>query len=771
MNIEQKHIDHIRKGFANLQTKEDLVKLLSEAKILLYGKKCKPVQLKSLTYYANPNICKTRYSTFTIKKKSGAERTINAPVKGLKSILRALNFVLQCVYEPHEAATGFVLNKSIVDNAKKHVGHHYVLNLDLKDFFHSFDRNRVKMAIWYDFFNLDKDKEPLAFLLASVSTHPFEIDGVIKTVLPQGSPTSPTLTNVLCKKLDRRLNGLANRFGITYTRYADDITFSSPHNIYTDEAFNKELKRIIEEDQKLMINPKKTRLQKAGHRQEVTGLIVNDKVNVHRRYVKQLRMWLYYWEKYGYEKAKLIFRKDYKADKGHVKKTDSKLESVIDGKLEFLKMVKGAEDSTYQKLKERFDILTSITNPMNQLLDIWEEEGISKAMEFLDTINKLGMKKSIQSINTIINFKSKFITDILDYSIKKKVDNKTKERLIKLIGNEFEKAGIIEIEIIERLSRIEEMLSGGEELKQKEKGYQRKLHKPKETKNFLSLFNNSEGLKYLTHKFNDGKRDYHRFIELCKQEFEGAKQEYKNTPIALLTRIEEFAFSENPKWYIRKGKDKIYPEKGWSEKSFIKWYKNKINIHPGLDAKWNNEMIVPFKETIEVRAGNLTEIIDEAIKLALGESKDNFIINMNDKELNLAEFYTDVDMFQQAIFHIISTIKDRAEKNFCFEIKIGYNNKTLEGGDFKIITITHINSEATKKSNDPSFAKGDLKTIQNNLWGLCNYEINAKFPNGIKKKLFLTDNYRDYKEIIEKNQSIDLEAEVVEGFSHILKFY
>src|SRR5690554_5532386 len=360
MKIEQAHIDQIRKQFAELQSKEELVKLLSDAKNMLYGEECKPFQLKSLTYYANPTLCKKRYQTFTIKKKSGADRTIHAPVKGLKSILRSLNFVLQCVYEPHEAATGFVLEKSIVDNAKKHVGHHYVLNMDLKDFFHSFDRNRVKMGFMYEPFNLNGDKEPLAFLLASLCTHPFEVDGEEKTVLPQGSPTSPTLTNILCKKLDRRLTGLANRFGATYTRYADDITFSSPDNIYTDEAFNNELKRIIEEDQKLVINPKKTRLQKSGYRQEVTGLIVNDKVNVHRRYVKQIRMWLYLWEKWGYEIAQQKFIKDYFKDKGHVKNINTHLINVLDGKLEFLKMVKGAEDTTYIGLKERFDKLTGL---------------------------------------------------------------------------------------------------------------------------------------------------------------------------------------------------------------------------------------------------------------------------------------------------------------------------------------------------------------------------------------------------------------------------
>jgi RNA-directed DNA polymerase len=381
MKIEQTHINHIRKQFTKLKSKEDLVKLLSEAKGMLYGEECKPVELKSLTYYANPKVCKKRFETFTIKKKSGALRTIHAPLKGLKSILRALNFVLQCMYEPHSTVTGFVRDKSIVDNAKKHVGNHYVFNLDLKDFFHSFDRNRVKMGFYFEPFNLKDEKEPLAFLLASLCTHPFEIDGEVKTVLPQGSPTSPTLTNILCKKLDRRLNGLAKRFGATYTRYADDITFSSSHNIYNEDSFNKELKRIIEDDQQLVINPKKTRLQKSGYRQETTGLIVNQKVNVRRKYVKQIRMWLYYWEKYGYIKAEEIFKKDYMSDKGHVKNMNAQLINVLDGKLEFLRMVKGDDDGTYQGLKRRFDKLSEIFDTLNNVLDIWEKEGIEKAME------------------------------------------------------------------------------------------------------------------------------------------------------------------------------------------------------------------------------------------------------------------------------------------------------------------------------------------------------------------------------------------------------
>src|SRR5690554_6602862 len=285
MKIEQVHIDQFKAQFAQLQTKEDLANLLSDAKNILYNEKCKPIPLNALTYYANPDFCKNRYSQFSIGKKTGGERIINAPVKGLKSILQVLNLVLQSIAESHKAATGFVLNKSIVDNAQKHVNKHYVLNLDLKDFFHSFDRNRVKMGFMYEPFNLRGDKEPLAFLLACLCTHPFEINGETKIVLPQGSPTSPTLTNILCSKLDIRLSGLAKRFNLTYSRYADDITFSSHHDVYKNNEFQKELKRIIEDDQKLSFNDKKTRLQKNGYSQEVTGLIVNEKVNVRRKYI------------------------------------------------------------------------------------------------------------------------------------------------------------------------------------------------------------------------------------------------------------------------------------------------------------------------------------------------------------------------------------------------------------------------------------------------------------------------------------------------------
>jgi hypothetical protein len=97
-------------------------------------------------------------------------------------------------------------------------------------------------------------------------------------------------------------------------------------------------------------------------------------------------MWIYYWEKYGYEKAQQIFIKDYLADKGHLKKRNANLGNVLDGKLEFLKMVKGEDDSTYKTLKNRYDKIIGAISPIKIVLDIWENEGIEKAMEVFTRI-------------------------------------------------------------------------------------------------------------------------------------------------------------------------------------------------------------------------------------------------------------------------------------------------------------------------------------------------------------------------------------------------
>ncbi len=392
MEIDKKHIKAIVTQFEEMKSKEELLALLNDAKVVLYGEKAIPFSLNQLNYHYTPKANRKRYIQFTVKKKSGAERVISSPNNGLKEIQKCLNLVFQLVHEPNPAANGFVPGKSIVDNALIHAGSFYVYNIDLKDFFPSIDQARIWGRLKKPPFNLNETQKrlDLANIIASLCCHEMEVERmdnsgaflkVLKAVLPQGAPTSPVLSNIICERLDIRLSGVAKRFGLKYSRYADDITFSSMHNVYQKNSeFLTEINRIIT-DQNFHIKESKTRLQKQGFRQEVTGLIVNDKPNVNKRYISELRMWIYYWEQYGYEKTSSFFKSRYIADKGHIKKGTPSLENVLAGKLEYLKMVKGKDNSIFIKLFSRFSKLIYKVNPINNILKIWENEGIEIAMK------------------------------------------------------------------------------------------------------------------------------------------------------------------------------------------------------------------------------------------------------------------------------------------------------------------------------------------------------------------------------------------------------
>ena len=302
----------------------------------------------------NDNRSPNRYRTFYILKKNGGKREIKAPSKELMVILNCIKILLQSIYKPSECAMGFVPCKSVVDNAAVHVGHNYVYNIDLQDFFPTISQPRVWKRLQLPPFNFDQDTASIiAGLCCSYD------ESRKQNVLPQGAPTSPILSNAICDNLDRRLRGVARRFGLHYTRYADDITFSSMHNVYQREGlFIKELNRIIEQ-QGFKINVGKVRLLHNWERQEVTGITVNKKVNVQKKYVSDLRWIINLWEKKGYAKAYASFYIAYKQQKRHIKLGEPIMENVINGKLNYLKNVKGDTNPTYQRLRLRFESLIS----------------------------------------------------------------------------------------------------------------------------------------------------------------------------------------------------------------------------------------------------------------------------------------------------------------------------------------------------------------------------------------------------------------------------
>ena len=341
-----------------LENKQDLLYLINIAMEGLYGEMAQSVSMKQLSNMAYTANGEQRYTSFQIpKKKKGEFRTIDAPIPPLKNIQRALNSILQAVYTPHAAAMGFTPGRSVMDNARVHVGQRYIYNIDLKDFFPSISSNRVYACLCSKRFSLTAE---IASLISDLCCY---TNSEGHKVLPQGAPTSPIITNIICERMDRKLQKLAKAYGLRYTRYADDITFSGNKYVFAPEGrFCTLLKHIVEEEEQFVINPSKTRIEHRGMRQEATGITINHKPNVSRDYVRQLRVLLHNWEMNGYSKAQANFLAHYAQSntKNLLWKGTHLIENIIAGKLLYLKMVKGETDSTYKALKQRYDKLIQI---------------------------------------------------------------------------------------------------------------------------------------------------------------------------------------------------------------------------------------------------------------------------------------------------------------------------------------------------------------------------------------------------------------------------
>lgn len=243
------------------------------------------------------------YCDFKISKKLGGKRTISMPNNELLIVQRKIQEKILNNVAIHNNAYGFIKNRSIIDNAKKHLKKQMILNIDLKDFFPSIHRGRV----FYIFKNICKYDNDTSYCLTKLTTY--------KNSIPQGAPTSPSISNIVAFMLDVRLSKIADKFNIIYTRYADDITFSGNKESIND-SFLKIVSEIIEECG-FHINEKKTRFASYAGRQEVTGLIVNNKeVSIPNNYIKKIRQELYYVKKYGLKghREKVGFKNKYYKD-------------------------------------------------------------------------------------------------------------------------------------------------------------------------------------------------------------------------------------------------------------------------------------------------------------------------------------------------------------------------------------------------------------------------------------------------------------------------
>jgi len=251
----------------------------------------------------------SHYIRFKMPKKTGGERIISAPMPNLK---QAQHWILNNILDKlnvHEAAHGFCRQRSIITNATPHVEKDVVINFDLKDFFPSISYKRVK-GLFHSFGYSETAATIFALLSTSADIEKLQLDAITYYVavgdryLPQGSPASPAISNLLCRRLDKRLTGMADKLGFTYTRYADDLTFSASGESLRHICNILRRTESIVTHEGLRINQDKTRVLRNTRQQEVTGIVVNEKLSVCRKTLRKFRATLFQIEKEGLEGKK-----------------------------------------------------------------------------------------------------------------------------------------------------------------------------------------------------------------------------------------------------------------------------------------------------------------------------------------------------------------------------------------------------------------------------------------------------------------------------------
>lgn len=282
------------------------------------------------------------YKDFYIKKNNGGKRQISVPNQKLREIQNCIRILLGGIFRE---------GKSTVSCALPHVNRDIVYSLDIKDFYTSIHASRITetlINIGYQY-----DVAQLISLLVTKRTK----EGL--PVLPQGAPSSPIISELVVKKLDARLKGYAKKKGIQYSRYADDVIISCTKDCPW-EKYADCIKRIIITEG-FKVNNKKCRVSFHSQRQEVLGIIINKRLNVPTKYIKQLRTILHNWEIDGYIKANNRLLRFYIKDKYNLKDDIPNMEDIVAGKLSYLKMVRNPQ-LMESFVKEKNHFLLSLDN-------------------------------------------------------------------------------------------------------------------------------------------------------------------------------------------------------------------------------------------------------------------------------------------------------------------------------------------------------------------------------------------------------------------------
>lgn len=382
--IIQRNDEELENLFRSLSNNDDIANLLEVSK-------------GTLIYYVYRLNKRLQYKTYQVAKRNGSTRTISAPTSNIKILQQKFNYIFQLVYSPRECAFAYSMGRNVIQNARVHKQSRVLLKIDLKNFFEQIHFGRVRGFFMSEYPFGFGDK--VATTLANICT--------FEGKLPQGAPTSPIISNMICWGLDRDLQRLCRKLKCKYTRYADDIIISTKQNeLPLDIAINNngvctigEKLTFYFEKHDFALNFDKVKMIRSNKRQLVTGLVTNEIVNVPRKYIHELRLQMRIWEKYGYkELSQCVPNRTHKNPKKRIKN----YKWTIQGRLNYLKQVKvesvleGRHYDIYLKLQRWFDYLI-LRDKFNSLKSSSAYQARGYALE--DILNKLFVINGIKAKN------------------------------------------------------------------------------------------------------------------------------------------------------------------------------------------------------------------------------------------------------------------------------------------------------------------------------------------------------------------------------------
>lgn len=288
-----------------------------------------------------------KYTTFEISKRNGKFRNISSPNINLKRIQTQIKLILEEFFRPYSVVHGFVYKKNILSNAKKHLNAKWILNLDIENFFETINFGRILGLLLAKPYAFDRK---VATLIAQLTTY--------KNTLPQGSPASPIISNLICNKMDRDFITFCKNRKLIYTRYADDITISSQKrkhmilNSSLEDELLEDIKSIIIQNG-FKINSEKIHFSYGKDGGIVTGLRVNERVNIPRKTIRSLRGLYHNILTNGYQIANEKYNQKYK-NLNRTPKENKDLINHINGHLNFIFMIKGQFDEVYSNYYHKF---------------------------------------------------------------------------------------------------------------------------------------------------------------------------------------------------------------------------------------------------------------------------------------------------------------------------------------------------------------------------------------------------------------------------------